>query len=106
MENILCAANSSNMLFYFNEDKYGILPGDVKKELKIICVLYCADVGGMITLSFSDEHRLLISTIEPIDEIGAELKIKQMREQNAELFSMLEEFSRKFFGGEDEDIEA
>lgn len=106
MENILCAANSSNMLFYFNEDKYGILPEDVKKELKIICVLYCADVGGMITLSFSDEHRLLISTIEPIDEIGAELKIKQMREQNAELFSMLEEFSRKFFGGEDEDIEA
>ena len=106
MENILCAANSSNMLFYFNEDKYGILPEDVKKELKIICVLYCADVGGMITLSFSDEHRLLISTIEPIDEIGAELKIKQMREQNAELFSMLEEFSRKFFVGEDEDIEA
>ncbi len=106
MENILCAANSSNMLFYFNEDKYGILPEDVKRELKIICVLYCADVGGMITLSFSDEHRLLISTIEPIDEIGAELKIKQMREQNAELFSMLEEFSRKFFGGEDEDIEA
>ena len=105
MDNILCAANSANMLFYFNEEKYGILPEDVKKELKIICVLYCPDVGGIITMSFSDEHRLLISTIEPIDEIGAELRVKQIRRDNEELFSMLEEFSRKFFGGEDE-IEA
>ena len=99
--NILCAANSANMRFYFNEEKYGMLPEDVKKELKIICVLYCSDVGGAIILSFSEDHRLLISTMEPIDEIGAELKITKMRKDNEELFSMLEEFSRKFFGEED-----
>ena len=100
MNDMLCAANSANMLFYFNEEKYGMLPEDVKKELKIICVLFCSDVGGIITMSFSEDHRLLIMTIGPIDEIGAELKIEKMRRDNEELFSMLEEFSRKFFGGE------
>ena len=97
---ILCAANSANMLFYFNEEKYGILPEEVKKELKILCVLYCSDVGGIISMGFSEDHRLMISTIEPIDEIGAELKIEKMRRDNEELFSMLEGFSRKFFGEE------
>lgn len=100
MNDMLCAANSANMLFYFNEEKYGMLPEDVKKELKIICVLFCSDVGGIITMSFSEDHRLLITTIGPIDEIGAELKIEKMRRDNEEIFSMLEEFSRKFFGGE------
>ncbi len=95
---ILCGANAANMLYYFNEEKYGILPEEVKKELKLICVLYCADVGGGIVISFSKDHRLLIATLEPIDEIGSELKIKEMREKNREFFEKLEEFSEAFFG--------
>ena len=30
---ILCGANASNMKFYFNEERYGILPKAVKEEL-------------------------------------------------------------------------
>ncbi|MDO4439057.1 MAG: DUF6145 family protein [Eubacteriales bacterium] len=95
MENILCAANAVNMMFYFNEEKYGILPQDVKDELKVICVLYCSDVGGMISLSFDESYKLIITTMEPIDEIGAELKVKKIQSEKAELFEKLEEFAEK-----------
>ena len=93
---VLCGANASNMKFYFNEERYGILPKAVKEELKILCVLYCADVGGAITLSFDEDHRLRITTLSPIDEIGAELKVKAMQLDNQEFFGQLEEFSRQF----------
>lgn len=95
-EQVLCAANAQSMRFYFNEEIYGMLPKAVKEELKVLCVLYCADVGGVITLSFSEDHRLCITTMEPIDEIGAELKVKEMQREHQELFEMLEEFDRRY----------
>ena len=99
MDNVLCAANSANMMFYFNEEHYGILPDEVKKELKRLCVLYCADVGGIITMGFSESHKLMITTLEPIDEIGAELKVRQMQREQAELFRQLEKFSEMLSQG-------
>ena len=93
---VLCGANASNMKFYFNEERYGILPKPVREELKKLCVLYCADVGGAIVLAFDASHHLKITTLEPIDEIGAELKIKSVQQEYAELFGMLEAFSRQF----------
>ena len=94
MGNILCGANASNMKYYFNEQDYPLLPKPVREELKKLCVLYCADAGGVITLGFDDNHRLLISTMEPIDEIGSELKVKQIQAENRELFEKLEQFDR------------
>ena len=41
MDNVLCGANAQSMRYYFNEDDFGILPEQIKKELKIICVTYC-----------------------------------------------------------------
>ncbi|MDO4266735.1 MAG: DUF6145 family protein [Eubacteriales bacterium] len=99
---VLCGANATNMKFYFNEERYGILPKAVKEELRVLCVLYCSDVGGAITLSFDETHRLRITTLAPIDEIGAELKVKAIQQQYEELFSMLEEFSRQFDGAEEQ----
>lgn len=99
---VLCGANATNMMFYFNEERYGILPKAVKEELRVLCVLYCSDVGGAITLSFDEQHRLRITTLAPIDEIGAELKVKSIQLQYEELFSMLEEFSRQFDGEQEQ----
>ena len=62
---------------------------------------YCADAGGIITLGFDDSHRLLISTMEPIDEIGSELKVKQMQTEHRELFEKLEKFDALVSGQED-----
>lgn len=99
MDNLtLCGANASNMKYYFNEEKFGKLPSQIKDELKILLVKYCSDVGGAITLSFNDDFDLMITTFEPIDEIGAEMKVGQMRKENEELFSQLELFARTFLG--------
>ena len=97
MENVLCGGNAGNMKYYFNEEKFGSLPGQVKDELKILIVKFLSDVGGAATLSFGEDHNLQITTYEPVDEIGAELKVKQMQEENLELFSQLELYHKTFF---------
>lgn len=96
MENVLCAANAANMKYFFNEEKYGILPSQIKDELKVILVKYCSDVGGTILLSFNDEKKLLITTLDPIDEIGAEIKVKDIQKDNCKLFEQLEQFAEHF----------
>lgn len=97
MEDVLCAANASTMKYWFNEEKYGKLPQTVKDELKILLVTFLSDVGGAASLSFGKEHNLLITTYEPVDEIGAELKVKKLQDDNLELFSQLELFHTTFF---------
>lgn len=92
----LCGANASNMKYYFNGEKFGILPEQIKNELKMILVTYCSDVGGAITLSFNETGDLIITTYDPIDEIGAELKVGKMRQEHSELFGQLELFARTF----------
>ena len=84
------------MKYFFNEEKYGILPSGVKDELKVILVKYCSDVGGTIVFSFSEDNKLLITTLEPIDDIGAEMKVKEMQKNNSELFAQLELFAENF----------
>lgn len=96
MDLVLCGANASNMKYYFNEEKFHLLPEQVRNELKLILVKYCSDVGGAITFSFNDQFELIITTYEPIDEIGAELKVGAMRKENEELFAQLELFAKTF----------
>ncbi len=96
MDNILCCANAQSMKYYFNEEDYGILPEEVKNSLKIALVNYCSDVGGVIVLAFDDELKLHIQAIDPIDEIGSELKIKDMQNTMQELFENLEEFAKRY----------
>ncbi len=96
MDRVLCGANAQSMRYYFNEEDFGLLPEEVRKELKLLCVSYCSDVGGALTLSFDDKHCLHLQTIDPIDEIGADLKIRKLQSEYRELFAQLEEFSRVF----------
>lgn len=96
MDLVLCGANASNMKYYFNDEKFRLLPEQIRNELKVILVTYCADVGGAITFSFNESFDLIITTYEPIDEIGAEMKVGRMRKDHEELFSQLELFARTF----------
>ena len=54
---VLCAANSYEEKYYLNP-AFEELPEDVKDELKIMCVLYVHDVGGILTLVFDEEGEL------------------------------------------------
>jgi len=96
MELTLCGANASNMKYYFNSEKFSLLPGQVQNDLKILLVKYCSDVGGAITLSFDEDCNLKITTFEPIDEIDSEIKVSAMQKEHEELFSQLELFARTF----------
>ena len=100
-EIVLCSSSKYAQKYYLNEAFNG-LPKAVKDELKIMCVLYTEDVGGIITLMFDKDGNLNILTDaaeEDIlyDEIGSVLKVKQLQEEKKELFEQLEQYFEAFF---------
>ena len=101
---VLCGASAYEQKYYLNEI-FGKLPVQIQDELKIMCVLFTEDVGGVLTLSFDEDGNLLLeASADPddllYDEIGSELKIRQIRKQKAELLQNLELYYRVFFLGE------
>lgn len=94
METVLCCARADTMQYYFNEEEFGMIPEAVKKKLKMELVTYCEDVGGIILMEFNEQGWLYIKTMDPVDEIGSELLIKRMQEENKELFDQLVEYKK------------
>lgn len=102
---VLCAANAYEEKFYLNEE-FKALPETVKQELQVMCVLYTADVGGILTMQFDEQGNLLFHvTAEEddflFDEIGSVLKIKQYQMEKRELLESLELYYRAKYLGED-----
>ncbi|MDO4633895.1 MAG: DUF6145 family protein [Eubacteriales bacterium] len=105
---VLCGANAYNQKFYINED-FDSLPQAIKDELKIMCVLYVQDIGGILTLEYDEEGNLCFRTDAEsddfgYDEIGSVLKIRQIQRTKTELLEALEMYYRVFFmqGGDHE----
>ncbi len=101
---ILCSASKYTEKYYLNPDFEG-LPDLVKDELKVLCVLYVEEVGGMIMLVFDESGNLKIMTEANeddllFDEIGSALKVKDIQIKNRELFEQLEEYAA-FLGQEE-----
>ncbi len=95
---ILCGASYYEQKFYLNP-RYKNLPQQVQDELKIMCSLFVDEVSGIILLEFDDDGNLrIIVTCKDsdiyFDEIGSELKVKQMQQEKQELFEQLEEYYR------------
>ena len=102
---VLCGASSYEEKYYFNED-FSALPEDVRNELKILCVLFVSEVGGILTLEFEEDGTLCfqVSSQENdffFDEIGSSLKIKAIQKEKQELFASLELFYKVFFLNEE-----
>lgn len=101
---VLCASSKYEQKYYLNEDFNG-LPERVKQELKIMCVLFTEEIGGILTLQFDDEGNLEFETVCDegdllYDDIGSALKIKQLRSEKKELLESLEMYFKVFFLGE------
>lgn len=106
---VLCGANSYEEKYYLNPDFEG-LPDNIKDELKIMCVLYVNDVGGILTLVYEENGELCFEVtsqeFDPMfDDIGSQLKIKQLRNEKQDLLQALQLYYRVFFLGEDIDLE-
>ena len=104
-EVVLCASSAYEKKFYLNEE-FSRLPEDIKNELKIMCVLFTEEVGGILELVFDEEGNLLFRTDADendllYDEIACGMLIKKMQYEKRELLESLEMFYRVFFLGED-----
>lgn len=104
-EMVLCAASSYEQKYYLNPE-FESLPEAVKQELQIMCVLYTADVGGVLLLVFDENGNLELKVEHnegdfSFDEIGSVLKIKELQNTKEELFKSLEMFYKVFYLGEE-----
>ena len=104
-EMVLCAASSYEQKYYLNPE-FESLPEAVKQELQIMCVLYTADVGGVLLLVFDENGNLELKVEHnegdfSFDEIGSVLKIKELQNTKEELFKSLEMFYKVLYLGEE-----
>lgn len=103
-EVVLCVSNAYQKKFYLNDNFKG-LPQSIKDELKIMCVMYTEDVGGILELVFDEDGNLDFRTSCKendffYDEIGSVLKIKEYQSQKRELLEAIETYYRIVFLGE------
>lgn len=101
---VLCGASAYEQKYYLNED-FKSLPVQIQEELKIMCVLFTEDVGGILTLVYDENGKLLLEVSADkgdllFDEIGSELKIRQIQRDKTDLLQALEMYYRVFFMGE------
>ncbi|NLL93539.1 MAG: hypothetical protein GX225_05325 [Clostridiales bacterium] len=102
---VLCGSNSYEKKYYFNEE-FDKLPETIKQDLKIMCVLFTEDIGGILTLEYDEEGNLKFSVLSDegdllFDEIGCGLKIKQLQTEKRDMLEALEMYYKVFVLGED-----
>lgn len=102
-EIVLCGASAYNKKFYLNQNFKG-LPEQIKNELKIMCVLFTEDIGGIFQLVFSKEGNLEFRTSCDegdllYDDIGCGLKIKELQRTRQELLESLEMYYKVLYAG-------
>ena len=101
---VLCGASSYVQKYYFNE-KFNLLPEEIKNELKIMCVSFAEEAGGILTLEFDNSGDLKFCVRVDdgdfyFDEIESGLKISSYQRKKEELLSQLELFYRMIILGE------
>lgn len=102
---VLCASNAYEKKYYINPD-FNSLPSSIQDELKIMCVLFTEEVGGVLSLVFEEDGTLSFDVAANeedllFDEIGSALKIKQLQQTKRDLLESLEMFYKVFFLGEE-----
>lgn len=91
---VLCASSAYEQKYYLNP-AFEALPKHIKDELKIMCVLFTEDVGGIIAMEFEEDGTLTFNVTSKeedllFDEIGSVLKIKEFQRTKEELLEALQ----------------
>ena len=97
---VLCGANAYEQKYYFNERFEGI-PESIKEELRVICVLFTEEVGGVFTVVFDEDGSILLETDADeedllYDEIGSGLLVGEIRRNRQEMLQSLQLYYRVF----------
>ena len=100
---VLCVSNYYEKKYYFNP-YFDKLPDDVKNELKIMCVLFTEEVGGILDMEVDEEGNLLFKSSADegdllYDEIACGMLVKKYQYEKRELLESLEMFFKVFFLG-------
>ena len=95
---VLCAANSYDKKYYFNQ-KFANLPRSIQDDIHVISVLFTEDCGGIFMIAFDpDGEVVLVNRCEEeditYDEVSAGLMIGQIRRNRAELLDCLTAYYR------------
>lgn len=107
-EVVLCGANAYHKKYYLNEAFKG-LPKQILDELKIMCVLFTEDIGGIFQLVFDENGDLEFRTSSDetdilYDEIGCGLKIRELQRSKEDLLRSLEMYYKVLCRGLETDI--
>ena len=102
---VLCAANSYEMKYYFNE-KFNGIPDSIKDELHILCVLFTEEVGGVFSIAFDEAGNVLLETNADdddfyYDEISSGLLVREIRRKKQDLLESLSLYYKVVVLGED-----
>ena len=102
-EIIVCASSAYDKKFYLNED-FNKLPDEIKDDLKIMCVLFTEEVGGILKLVFDEEGTLMFRTEVDegdllYDDIACGMLIRKLQYEKRELLESVEMFYKVFFMG-------
>lgn len=107
-EVILCVSNSYEMKYYLNP-LFERLPEAVKAELKIMCVFFSEEVGGIMILLFDKEGELKIKVKIAdadvlFDEIECDLRIKELQQTKQELLNSISLYYKVLTGEITEEV--
>ncbi len=102
----LCAASAYEKKYYLSEE-FDRLPEDVKNELKIMCVLFTEEAGGVLKLVFDENGNLQFETEVDegdllYDDIACGMLIRKLQVEKRDLLESLEMFYKVFVLGTEE----
>lgn len=105
-EIVLCGANAYEKKYYLNPE-FQTLPNSIKEELKIMCVLFTEELGGILTLLYDEDGSLYFRVTADeedflFDEIGSGLKVKDLQIKKRDLLEGLEMYYKLVFMKGDE----
>lgn len=102
---VLCGASAYTQKYYFNP-LFQKIPQSIQEELRVICVLFTEEAGGVITLVFDKDGTLEIETEAAqddflYDEVTSGLLVGKIRKTRQELLESLDLYYRVFVKHED-----
>ncbi len=99
-EIVLCASSAYEKKYYLDERFYG-LPEAVQNELKIACVVFTEEVGGVLTVLFDEDGEIVLNPQKEeddilYDDIACGMLIRRLERDYEELWRQLEAYYKAF----------